>query len=181
MLLRRAAYGTSEAELYRAHRDKKKVFRLSVYPALVFLVLTLALLLLNPYPLCALPPVIAFELWRRSLTLKKLRMPLPVVKLAVSILRTYLSFGYFLSFHLVRYYLILLVVPAVFYYPVGIFDGALLLLASLVDYSTRKPSLNYPAFLFFYLLEHLTYQIGVFWGCLKRGYFGSYLVYLRQV
>ena len=63
--------------LYRNHRDKKKIFNLSVYPALVFLALAVALVMFNPYPLCAIPPVFLFELWRKSVTLKKHKIPLP--------------------------------------------------------------------------------------------------------
>ena len=180
MLKRRGEYGTSEAVLYRNHRDKKKLFNLSVYPALVFLALSLALILLNPYPLCAVPPVFLFELWRKSVTLKKHRMPLPLGQIACSVLRTYLSFFYFTSFHLIRYYLILLLIPGFFLHSFWFFDAWILLLASLVDYFTRKPALLYPVFLFFYLLEHLAYQVGVFWGCGKQKYFGSYLVSFRH-
>lgn len=180
MLQRRAEYGTSEAALYRRHRDKKKLFDLSVCPALVFLALAVALVMLNPYPLCAVPPLFTFELWRKSVTLKKHRMPLPAGRIACSILRTYLSFFYFTSFHLVRYYLVLLLIPGFFLYPFWLFVAWMLLLASLVDYFTRKPALLYPVFLFFFLLEHLAYQIGVFWGCCRQRYFGSYLVSFRR-
>ena len=180
MLKRRGEYGTSEAVLYRNHRDKKKIFNLSLYPALVFLALAVALVMLNPYPLCAIPPVFLFELWRKSVTLKKHKMPLPAGQIAYSILRTYLSFFYFTSFHLIRYYLILLLIPGFFLHSFWLFDAWILLLASLVDYFTKKPALLYPVFLFFYLAEHLAYQIGVFWGCWRLKYFGSYLVSFRR-
>jgi mycofactocin system glycosyltransferase len=180
MLKRRGEYGTSEASLYRTHRDKKKIFNLSVYPALVFLALAVALVMLNPYPLCAIPPLFLFELWRKSVTLKKHKMPLPAGQIAYSILRTYLSFFYFTSFHLIRYYLILLLIPGFFLHSFWLFDAWILLLASLVDYFTRKPDLFYPVYLFFYLAEHFAYQIGVFWGCWKQKYFGSYLVSFRR-
>jgi len=180
MLKRRGQYGTSEAPLYRTHRDKKKVFSFSIYPFLAFLVLTVALLMLNPYPLCLLPLVFGIELWRKSVTLKKHRMPLPVGQIAYSILRTYLSYFYFISFHLVRYYLILLLIPGFFLHSFWLFDAWILLLASLVDYLTKKPALLYPVYLFFYLMEHLAYQIGVFGGCWQNRYFGSYLVKFKR-
>jgi len=180
MLKRRGQYGTSEAPLYRAHRDKRKVFSFSIYPFLAFLSLTVALLMLNPYPLCLLPVVFGLELWRKSVTLKKHRMPLPVVQIAYSILRTYLSYFYFISFHLVRYYLILLLIPGFFLHSFWLFDIWILLLASLVDYFTKKPALMYPVFLFYYLAEHIAYQIGVFGGCWQNRYFGSYLVRFKR-
>ena len=180
MLQRRGQYGTSEAPLYRAHRDKKKVFSFSVYPFLAFLSLTVALLMLHPYPLGLLPLVFVFELWRKSFTLKKHRMPLPAGQIAYSILRTYLSYFYVISFHLVRYYLILLLIPGFFLHTFWLFVFIMLLLASLVDYFTKKPALNYLVFLFYYLAEHIAYQIGVFVGCWRNGYFGSYLVRLKK-
>jgi mycofactocin system glycosyltransferase len=180
MLKRRGEYGTSEAVLYRNHRDKKKIFNVSVYPLLIFLALAVALVMLNPYPLCVIPPVFLFELWRKSVTLKKHKMPLPAGQVAYSILRTCLSFFYFTSFHLVRYYLILLLIPGFFLHSFWLFDAWILLVASLVDYFTKKPDLLYPVYLFFYLGEHLAYQVGVFWGCWKERYFGSYLVSFRR-
>jgi mycofactocin system glycosyltransferase len=180
MLKRRGQYGTSEAPLYHAHPDKKKTMSFSIYPFLAFLSLTVALLMLNPYPLVLLPVVFLVELWRKSVTLKKHRMPLPAGVIAWSILRTYLSYFYVISFHLVRYYLILLFIPGFFLYSFWLFDAAILLLASLVDYSTKKPALDYPVFLFFYLMEHLVYQVGVFWGCWQNRYFSSYVVQFKS-
>ena len=103
-------------------------------------------------------------------------MPLPVGQTAYSILRSYVSHFYFISFHLVRYYLILLLIPGFFLHTFWLFDIWILLLASVVDYFTKKPAVNYPVFLFFFLAEHLAYQVGVFWGCWQNRYFGSYLV-----
>jgi mycofactocin system glycosyltransferase len=180
MLRRRAAYGTSEAVLYRAHRDKKKGFAVSLYAGLSWLALSLALLLLNPYPLCALPLLFGIDLWRKSVTLKKFKMKLPFPSLVSSALRSYLSFGYFAFFHFVRYYLVVIIGLGVLWYPVWLFGGLALIWTSLTDFCVKKPALLYPVFLFYYLLEHLAYQVGVFWGCLKKGYFGSYLLSFKK-
>jgi hypothetical protein len=66
------------------------------------------------------------------------------------------------------------------WYPVWIFAGLALVYASIVDYMLKRPGLFYPVFLFFYLLEQIAYQVGVFWGCLKKGYFGSYRLRFRR-
>ncbi len=180
MLLRRARYGTSEAPLYRAHRDKKKTMQIPVFSGLAFLALTLAILLLNPYPLCAVPLLFGFDLWRRSIITKKYKMGIGFQQLVYAVLRSSYSFFYFAFFHLIRYYLILFIGLGFLWYPVWIFSGLALLYASIVDYLLKKPKLLYPIFLFFYLLEHLAYQVGVFWGCLKKGYFGSYFLNFRR-
>ena len=180
MLKRRGEYGTSEAVLYRAHRDKRKGLAVSPYAGLSFLALSLALLLLNPYPLGALPLLFGFDLWRKSVTVRKFKMALSFPSLVSSALRSYLSFFYFAFFHLIRYYLILIVGLGFLWYPLWIFGGLGIICTSVVDFSVKKPDLLYPVFLCYYLLEHLAYQVGVFWGCLKLGYFGSYRLSFRR-
>ena len=180
MLKRRGEYGTSEAGLYRTHRDKNKTFLISIYSGLSFLALTLSLLLLNPYPLAALLLLFGIDLFRKSLTVKKIKMALPLNKLLYSAFRSYLSFYYFAFFHLVRYYLILIFGFGFLWYPLWFFGGLAVVYTSIVDYYVKKPKLPYPVFLYFYLLEHLAYQLGVFWGCLRQKYFGSYILSFRR-
>ena len=42
------------------------------------------------------------------------------------------------------------------------------LLAGTVDYVIKKPRLNLVSFLFYFSLEQLSYQLGVWWGCFKN-------------
>jgi len=170
----------SEAPLYRAHRDKRKSLPIPVFSGLSLLAVALAILLLNPYPLCAVPLLFGLDLWRRTITVKKHKMGTGFIRLVNAALRSYLSFFYFAFFHLVRYYLVLFIGFGVLWYPLWILGGLALIYASALDYITKKPELFYPVFLFFYLLEHLSYQVGVFWGCLRQGYFGSYILSFRR-
>jgi mycofactocin system glycosyltransferase len=179
MLRRRAQYGMSEAPLYRAHRDKKKNMRIPVFSGLSWLALVLAVVLLNPYPLCAIPLLFGFDLWRRPRVTRKFKMGLSFGQLVSAALRSHLSCFYFVFFHLIRYYLVVFIGFGVLWYPLWILGGLALVYASLVDYFVKRPRLFYPIFLFFYLLEHLSYEAGVFWGCLKNGYFGSYLISIK--
>jgi hypothetical protein len=136
--------------------------------------------LLNPYPLCAIPLLFGFNLWQRSKVTRKFKIDLAFAQVAYAALRSYLSFFYFVFFHLIRYYLVPFIGFGVLWPPLWILSGLALVYASTVDYFRRKPKLFYPVFLFFYLLEHLAYQVGVFWGCLKKGYFGSYLLSFKR-
>ncbi len=179
MLSRRFQYGMSEAPLYRAHRDKKKTAQVPVFSGLSLLAVALAILLINPYPLCAVPVLFGLGLWRRAGAVKKLKIDAGFGRLAGAALRTFLSFGYFAFFHLARYYLILFIGLGFLWYPLWILGGLALVYASAADYLIKRPVLFYPVFLFFYLMEHLAYQAGVLWGCLKKGYFGSYWVSFR--
>jgi cellulose synthase/poly-beta-1,6-N-acetylglucosamine synthase-like glycosyltransferase len=180
MLKRRSEYGTSEASLYQTHWDKKKKIVISVYAGLSFLAVALAILLMNAYPPIAVPLVFGFDMFQKSTTLKKYKTALSVGQTAHSTFRSYLSFFYFFFFHLVRYYLILILGLGFLLHSLWLFGGLAILYTSIVDYHVKKPGLNYPVYLFFYLLEHLAYQVGVFWGCLKLRYFGSYLVSFRR-
>ena len=181
MLKRRSEYGTSESLLYRTHRDKKKGFPAAIFSGLSFIALTLAMLLMNPYPLCALPLLYGINVWLKANTLKKYKIELSLVQLAASALRSHLSFYYFAFFHLMRYYLIIIIGLGVEWHPFWIWGGAGIIYTSITDYAVKKPQLFYAVFLFYYLLEHLAYQVGVFWGCIKYGYFGSYLISFKKV
>ena len=174
MLKRRSEYGTSEAVLYRAHREKRKTFFISAYAGLSFIALALAVLLLNPYPIGGGLLALGIDLWRKSGALAGSKM-VSFRQIAGATLRSYPAFYYAISFHLVRYYFILLVGLGFLFHPVWLVCLLMLLLTSIADYRAKRPRLIYPVYLYFYTLEHLAYQVGVFWGCLKLGYFGSYI------
>ncbi len=180
MLARRAAYGTSEAPLYQAHPKIKKTFPAAFGAGLAFLALSLAVLLPSLYPLLALLPLVAIDLWGKHATLARFRMELALAPLLYATLRSYLSLFYSAGFHLVRYYLILIVGLGFLWQPCWYYAGIILVYASIVDACVKGPRLAYPFFLGYYLLEHLAYQCGVFWGCLRQMYFGSYLVSFKR-
>lgn len=175
MLQRRHSYGTSEAVLYSSHRNKRKRLSLPVYAGLSFIALTAAVLLMNYYLLGFIPILLGLDLYHKSTTLKQYKMVLPFRALIYATLRSHFSLYYFVLFHLMRYYLILLFAIGFLFHSLWIFGGFALLLTSIVDYRAKKPRLNYPVFLFFYFMEHLAYQTGVFWGCLKLGHFRAYV------
>jgi mycofactocin system glycosyltransferase len=180
MLRRRADYGTSESILYKTHRDKKKGMAISALSCLSFLALAAAILILNPYPLCLIPVLFGIDAWRKAAMLKVFKKEIRFSDIISSTLRSHLSFYYYTCFHLMRYYLILFIGFGFLWYPLWILGGAGILLTSIMDYYVKKPKLFYPVFFFYYLLEHLSYQSGVFWGCLKTGYFGSYLISFKK-
>ncbi len=175
MLRRRSDYGSSEAALYRTHPEKKKRFLIPLWAGLSFLSVALAIVLHHPYPLLLLIPLLAFDLIQKSQALNRFRIHFPFGRVALSTLRSHFSFYYFTSFHLVRYYLVLLLAVGFAFHPIWYICAFMVLLISAVDYAVKKPRLWYPVYLFYYLAEHLAYQVGVFRGCLKLRYFGSYI------
>lgn len=181
MLHRRADYGTSEANLYHSHPNKKKKVLFPVCAGLSFLAVIAAVLLLYPYPVGLVLLFFAIDLCRRSAAPKRLQMSLNFKQTLLSTFRSHFSFYYLASFHLIRYYLILLLALGFLLHPVWLVGALALILTSLVDYSVKRPHLIYPVYLFFYILEQIAYQIGVFWGCFKYKYFGSYVLAFSRV
>jgi mycofactocin glycosyltransferase len=176
MLERRFAYGTSEAPLYRAHPEKKKTFPLSPTLSLSVLVLVVSLLILNPLPLAALPIFLGFDLILKRSGIRRQGLRISIVEVVGSTLRGLLSTVYFACFHLCRYYLVLLLLLGILWHPIWIFCGVALLLISIVDYGVKKPRLAYPSYLAYYFLEHITYQSGVVWGCIRQRSVRAYFV-----
>lgn len=178
MLNRRMDYGSSEALLYKAHRDKKKTFGVSLFSGLSFLAAALAILLLSFYPLIAVPMFFMADLILKSSRRKEASPTL--TKRTISLLRSYLSFFYYAFSHLTRYYLAFFIVFGFLWHPLWILGALALFCASIVDFAVKKPKLFYPVFLFYYLLEQLAYQAGVLIGCFKYGYFGSYILSFKK-
>jgi mycofactocin glycosyltransferase len=174
MLVRRAQYGTSEALLYKLHRTKKKVLQVPPLATVAFLTLWLAMLGLSVLP--TLVAVVAFltDCARKAVRIGRMGVRVRRRRILFSVLRTYLSLFYFASFYVVRYYTILLLFLGLFFHPIWLLCLSLLLLTSIVDYTLKKPRLSFLLFFFYYTLEHIAYQIGVFLGCLRLRTFGSY-------
>jgi len=174
MLKRRFEYGTSEGALYRLHPEKKKVLPVPFGSALAFVGLCGSILFLSPLPIFLSLACFLFDGASKAMRTGRIGARIPLRKVFLSVVRAYLSFFYFASFHVVRYYLVAtLLVGLVVHrlWPLAVF---FILLSSAVDYQTKRPSLSYPAFLLYYVLEHLFYQTGVFLGCVKAHTFGSY-------
>jgi len=176
MLKRRGDYGSSEPVLYSLHKDKKKILPAPVPAALAFLGICAGIAALSVIPLLVSCGCYIVESMIKAFKLLRLRCGIKLHKIFFSTMRTYFSLFYYLSFHIVRYYLIAMLLTGFFYFPVWLLSLFMMLLCSLVDYAVKKPNLNYPFFLMIYILEHIAYQIGVFTGCLRARTFGSYRV-----
>jgi len=178
---RRFDYGTSEGMLQRIHPQRRK--RMVVPPLLALL---LTLFALAPFTawwsLAAAAVVLVTDalVVRRAMTQR--RVPVGMVDILGGRLRALGSLLYYLSFHLIRYYSLILIVAALFVPSLWLVLLALLVCAAGVDFSVKKPSQPFAAFTVIYALEHIAYGSGVFWGCLTRGCFSSYrVVIMRQM
>lgn len=174
-LARRADYGTSEAILYNLHPEKKKTFQIPPMAAMSYLLVAACMMLPLPWLLVTVPAPVLLEATRKWLRLRRRKVAVSPVKISFSVVRGHFSFCYFISFHLLRYYLIPLLLSGLLFHPLLVFGICTIALTSTVDYAIKKPRISsYPVFLFYYLLEHCAYQIGVLSGCLKKRSFRSY-------
>ncbi len=180
MLKRRADYGTSEALLYKRHPGKRKVFEVAPLPAVAVLAVCAAALFLSPLPLLLAALCFGSEVCAKGRKMAGLSIGVPCRSVLASVARGYLSCAYFVSFHLVRYYLAPLFLIGLLFHRAWLLCGVALAISSSVDYAAKRPRLSFFAFLFYYVLEHLSYQAGVFAGCVRERNFGSYRVRLAK-
>ena len=172
---RRFAYGSSEAHLFGNHPQVRK--RFPGRPAALTVCGSVAAGLATASPGWLLLALAAWLLasWRQRRQLAaKLELPLPYRTLLLAAAKEYLAYGYYLSYHVIRYYLPL-VLLLFFLPPAGYLLGSLLLLLPAgLEYYRRRPRLSWPFFCFYFLAEQLYYQAGVFWGCCQRRCFRPY-------
>ncbi len=176
---RRFEYGTSEGLLQQLHPVRGK--KMLLPPALTALVALLALALVGCSPLPLLPAIVLL-LTDGLLTGRKLRrqgLTLAAGKILLARARATASLGYYLGYHLLRYYLVPLLLATLLYPPLGLLVLALLTGVASVDHQVRRARLALPVFCFYYLLEQLAYGSGAFIGCLRLKTFSSYRLHLQ--
>ncbi|HEY6874625.1 MAG TPA: mycofactocin biosynthesis glycosyltransferase MftF [Geobacteraceae bacterium] len=181
-MARRFDYGTSEGLLQTLHPERHKKM---VVPPLLGLLLGLAIVTLFSGLWQLLPAgalLLAADVVRLRGRLARHRLTLGYGALLGGRVRALGSLAYYLSYHLIRYYAMALIVLAFIVPMAGVFAAAAFACAAGVDYAVRKPDLPFVSFAVFYLLEHLSYGSGVFWGCLREKSFSTYrLTVLRQM
>ncbi len=176
---RRFDYGTSEAFLFTRHKQVRKKFPWK--PAALGFLGLLCLCLLTGSPL--LLPLAGLiwigSSWHSKIQMqKKIGVLLRFRDLLGATLKEYLACAFYLSYHFVRYYLLLMIILALSFPGVAALLGTLILFPVTIEYLRKVPRLVFPLYLFFFLMEQAFYQMGVFWGCVKtRSYKPYHLVF----
>ena len=93
------------------------------------------------------------------------------IPILAATLRDYLGFFYHGCAFLSRYYLAAGLFCLPFLPRVSILILGAQVLVGTVVFAVKRPRLNFLSFQFFFLLEQLSYQSGVWWGCLKNLHF----------
>jgi len=174
---RRFDYGTSEGMLQLLHPQRRKQM---VIPPLLAMVLALCIMAPFSSWWSFVPAVVLLvaDAIKVRITLIRRNLPIGLFELITGRLRALGSLTYYLSFHLVRYYVTPLCAVALIVS--GLWSWLLPLLAFVcatgVDYAIKKPPLSFIFFSGIYLLEQVAYSTGVFWGCVSQRCFTSYRV-----
>ena len=165
---RRFEYGTSEPLLNKLHPEKIKKL---CFPLLTSLFWAAIILSIIPgcLPLIAISAAaVIADTIKKLLKTRRREIPIKVSALFLSVLRSYLAFFHHIASFLSRYYLF----PSLIILPIAPSVSTVFLmlhlLAGTVDYVIKKPRLNLVSFLFYFSLEQLSYQLGVWWGCFKN-------------
>lgn len=179
MLRRRLQYGTSEADLYQRHPEKKKVFPMPVLALGFWLGIFLTVTFWNLWFCLVIVVSFVLNMARKTFLIRRLQEQVNIVEVFQITWRTSTAFCYYLNFHFIRYYLILLLLVSMVYLPLLPAVLIAVVHCGIVDFRVKQPKMNYFSFLFFYLLEQISYQIGVLVGCFQHKYLKSYCVKLK--
>ena len=169
--LRRLQYGTSEPFLQKKHPDRfKKMF----YMPLTILqwVIVAAALLTGQYFLLLLCGILLFidthTKWRQ---VKEKELPIKYSQVLSAVFRGYFVSIYYWCAFFSRYYLVM----AFLFFPL-IPKLCLILLinhfiVSLCEFFLKKPLSNIFVFIFFFSIDQVAYQVGVWYGCFRYAAF----------
>jgi len=176
---RRFDYGTSEGLLQQLHPVRGKKMLLPAMLSAILLLLTVALVTRSflPLPLAALVLLIDTGLTGRRM--KRQGLALGTGKILAARSRAVGSLAYYLGYHLLRYYLLPLLLASLVSPSFGLLVVVTLLGVATVDHQVRKARLDLPRFWFYYFLEQLAYGCGVIAGCLRVKSFASYRLNLQ--
>jgi mycofactocin glycosyltransferase len=172
---RRFDYGTSEPVLYSRHEAISKHYPWQPLCMSVFLLCAVGLFTMQP--IFAALAALVF-LWdvisKRSRYQREIGINLTFGTVFSATLARHFELLYYLSAHIVRYYLVLMIPLALLFTPIIPVVAALVLIPSISEFYRKKPRLGFPAFLLLYMTEQISYQTGVFWGCLHEKSFRTY-------
>lgn len=168
---RRFQYGTSEPTLQQLHPDRVKQLRLPLPEFLFWVFLAASAYLSSLALLLASAVIIALDICQRYVCMKKKHIPIRMATIAGAVIRSSLSLCYHLCSFISRYYLVFC--AALWPLRPWLSMGALMMhgLTGIIQYKVLKPRLNLITFLALFTLEQISYQLGVWWGCLARMHF----------
>lgn len=172
---RRFQYGTSEPLLHDNHPHVSK--RYPWNPAsMVILAGCIGAVALQSLLAALLVPgtVLLDTLLKKRRYELQIGVPISIKEVLRSTAGTHFELLFQLTYHWVRYYLILILLVGAVFPSLAPAAMAMILFPSFVEFLRKRPRLSYPAFVFFFASDHISYQAGVLWGSIVRRNFRSY-------
>lgn len=168
---RRFDYGTSEPILQRLHGERVKQLPFPPGAVLFWCTTSLAVFLGSPALAGLICASIMLDSIGRAAGLQKKGFRIGPLRVLGAVLRGHLAFVHHCCAFISRYYLVwaILALPVL---PLA--SAAILcmhLLTGLVELLMKKPRLNPLAFLLFFTIEQISYQLGVWWSCIRSSCF----------
>jgi len=168
---RRFEYGTSEPVLQKRHSERIKQWLFPKGATAFWAALVLSVI-------SEWIPLFGLGLWiflmdalNRKRQVQRNNLPVKLPTLFLAVFRSYLAFLYQFSAFVSRYYLIWSFLIVWFLPLATMVVLGIHLLLGLSEYVIRKPRMNLLMFLYYFSLDQLSYQIGVWWGCVKNRHF----------
>lgn len=176
---RRFDYGTSEPMLQSLHRTRRKTLPLCI-AASGFWILVLASCLLHPLFAGAAVALTLADTGRFRKKLAGAGFHPSLRALLMARCRHYAGVMYaatafFSRYHL--YFLPILIATGQIGIAIALSGGHLSVAA--IQYMKKKPKLNFFSFAFFFTLEQVSYQAGVWYGCLRYRLYTPVLPHIR--
>jgi mycofactocin glycosyltransferase len=170
---RRFQYGTSEPLLQKLHPERVKALLIPLWASLFWGAILLSFGL-RSFPLALLGMgALVWDCSRKCWKTGQLKIPVRFGRVVLAVLRSHLSFAYHCCAFASRYYLLwaFLLLPL---FPVpSLYLLGTHLLTGTVEYLIRRPELSLPVFLFYFSMDQLSYQTGVWWGCMNQRNFNA--------
>lgn len=165
--IRRFQYGTSEPFLQKKHPDRiKQMFYMPL--TMVLWLIAFTAVLTGHYFLIGLCSIILIiDTCTKWAQVKKEDLPIKYSQVLSAVLRGYFVSIYYWGAFFSRYYLVM----AFLFFPV--FPTLCLVLfinhfiVSICEIFLKKPSSNIFSFIYFFSLDQLAYQMGVWYGCFR--------------
>jgi mycofactocin system glycosyltransferase len=162
---RRFDYGTSEPLLQKMHPDKVKNMVFPPSKTAFWLLALLAMITGRPEPLALGGLIVVADALRA--VVRHRHLPVNLWSVCESVIRSYPAFLYHCCSFVSRYYLIFALAIGIIWPVGGIVIIAMHLLAGMVEFHLKKPNVNPLVFFMYFTLEQISYQLGVWYGCIK--------------
>ena len=111
------------------------------------------------------------DIWSRKGHVQRHHLPVNLLSLSFIVFRGYITFLYQLCAFASRYYLVWAVLILFFFPGAAVVILLMHIMTCMFEYAIKKPKIRLLAFIYYFSLDQLFYQLGVWWGCLKNRHF----------